>query len=300
MYCGINHLSIENLGACRNGMRLCSENAAIALDASMLAQGEPVQADVNLLLWCRRGCARLRIDLDNHDINAGEIVIVPEHSVVGGFMPSSDFDCVTIMFTTSLAHTLLNDKIYLWESILLLHSHRIVKLTEADTALVEHYATLLSLKIDNQRRDTYYPKSMNLVFSTLFLELLHIFIQAYPESKTNADFSREDMLFTRFITCIWNRDIKRLSVKAYADMLCVSSKYLTTVCRGQSNHSAQFWIKSLVKRDIGIYFTYTNLAIADVARFTGFQNASFFCKFFRRYFSTTPTQFRLLNQSRVI
>ena len=168
-----------------------------------------------------------------------------------------------------------------------------MRLNDTDRDLLEHYASLLAVKIDMRRSSTYFPKSMDIMLSTLFLEMLHIFTQAYPESSFSSSLSREEMLFTKFITCVWNQNVKRLTVK---NMLCVTSKYLTTVCKAQSNHSAQYWIKTFVLRDLRIYFTYTDLKVIDVSQFTGFDNQSFFCKFFKKYFHSTPTQYRLQSQ----
>ena len=86
--------------------------------------------------------------------------------------------------------------------------------------------------------------------------------------------------------------MKHRTVEAYASELCISSKYLTAICKKQSGKTANDWIREQVLEDIRYYLLQSDLSIKQICDRLGFPNPSFFCKFVKDHFGMTPLQFR--------
>ena len=78
----------------------------------------------------------------------------------------------------------------------------------------------------------------------------------------------------------------------YADELCVSAKYLSTVCKKKSGKGANDWIREHVLEDIRYNLKHTDLSIKQICDKLGFPNPSFFGKYVKEHFGMPPAQFR--------
>jgi YesN/AraC family two-component response regulator len=85
------------------------------------------------------------------------------------------------------------------------------------------------------------------------------------------------------------------SVKSYADELCVSPKYLTSVCRRHSDCTASELISTSIVSRIKQLLLYSDLSIKEVANEIGFDNLSFFGKYVRKHLGLSPNNYRKAN-----
>ena len=81
-------------------------------------------------------------------------------------------------------------------------------------------------------------------------------------------------------------------VEAYANDLCISPKYLTTICKRHSGKTANEWITEHVLEDIRYYLKQTDLSVKQICDRLGFPNPSFFGKYVREHFGMTPLAIR--------
>ena len=86
--------------------------------------------------------------------------------------------------------------------------------------------------------------------------------------------------------------MKYRSVESYANELCISPKYLTSICKSYSGKTASDWIREQVLEDIRYYLKKTDLSIKQVSAKVGFSNASFFGKYVKEHLGMTPNEFR--------
>ncbi len=87
------------------------------------------------------------------------------------------------------------------------------------------------------------------------------------------------------------------SVKAYADRLCVTPKYLSTVCKTVSGKTALEWIHDFLADAITRNLKYTEGSIKEISDVLGFPNMSFFGKFVKTRFGMSPKEYRIKLQS---
>jgi AraC family transcriptional activator of pobA len=82
------------------------------------------------------------------------------------------------------------------------------------------------------------------------------------------------------------------SVRDYAELLHVSANHLNALCRRQLNKTASTLIHERVIVEAQRLLTHSSLSVAQVAYELGFEDASYFVRYFRTYAGTTPEAFR--------
>ena len=157
----------------------------------------------------------------------------------------------------------------------------------------EHLSLFDTLLPAFSRADT--PLKHEILVSLLragFLLVCDLFSVHEPQNNQIDGVSRMNTLFHRFLQNLSQRQKKKARVSEYADELCITPKYLTTICRKMSGKSAMAWISEYVTEDIIYYLRNTDLSSKEIAHRLGFENVSFFGKFVRTHLGKTPRHYR--------
>ncbi|MDB5235854.1 MAG: hypothetical protein JWR44_2847 [Hymenobacter sp.] len=84
----------------------------------------------------------------------------------------------------------------------------------------------------------------------------------------------------------------RRSVSDYAELLHLSANHLNALCRRVLNKTASALIHERVVAEAQRLLNHSGLGVAQVAYELGFEDASYFVRYFRKYTGTTPEAFR--------
>ena len=84
----------------------------------------------------------------------------------------------------------------------------------------------------------------------------------------------------------------RRSVRDYAELLHLSANHLNALCRRVLNKTASALIHERVITEAQRLLSHSALGVAQVAYELGFEDASYFVRYFRKYAGTTPEAFR--------
>ena len=109
---------------------------------------------------------------------------------------------------------------------------------------------------------------------------------------TERALSRQETLVRKFFDLLIDSCETRRNVSYYADRLCITPKYLTTVVKSVSNRPAQNWINDAVLVRAKRYIITTDLTINQIADRLHFHTASSFVRFFRVHAGLSPLEYR--------
>lgn len=98
-------------------------------------------------------------------------------------------------------------------------------------------------------------------------------------------------LVDRFVQEV-ERDGGRRRVADYAADLGVTPGHLNVLCRNAIHTSAGAWIRSRITLEAKRLLLYTDLTAAQIGHRLGFDDPSYFSRFFRRETGASPTAFR--------
>jgi len=82
------------------------------------------------------------------------------------------------------------------------------------------------------------------------------------------------------------------SVSFYADKLCISSKYLSSLVKEVSDKNPVEWITQCVIFESKTLLKSTDMSIQQISDLLNFPNQSFFGKYFKRYCGMSPLQYK--------
>ena len=105
--------------------------------------------------------------------------------------------------------------------------------------------------------------------------------------------SREQTIFDRFIQLVTLHCAEHHQIDYYADRMCLTERYLSTVIRKTSGTTAKDWIDRALITRIKIELRYTDKSAAQISEEMHFANPSFFSKYFRRLTGMTPGEYKM-------
>ncbi|MBR1389527.1 MAG: AraC family transcriptional regulator [Prevotella sp.] len=254
------------------------------------------QIDKIFIGVCLQGEFRFNMDGQDITLEANDIFIGYPNAIYNFFHMSDDLD----LRLYSISKPLLQDMLYpnqsVWNMTLYMKRYNIIRISPKE------------MVVQKRTRDQimYYIQSENTLFRK---EIIRLLVQAgiygicrslykgtqmAATTKTN----QKQILFDRFITLLSTNEIKKRQIDYYSNILCVSPRYLTMVCREISNKSAYNWINEYTQNDVRYYLLHTNLSIKEISIKLGFCNLSFFGKYVRENFGMSPTDFRRTNKNK--
>lgn len=244
----------------------------------------------NVVAACTSG--RLQVDVSGVPVTVGaqQVFICHSHMVLSNIMISPDFECKVMCVSDRLLQGILQSQMRVWSNIIYKKHWCILNIPAQRFGLYGELSYQWSL--DD------HPFRHEIIVSLLRVMLLELCRQLIETEKADEDAlpaeggTRMETIFHRFQENIARRHIKKVSVAEYAEELCITPKYLSTICRTVSGKSPTEWISEYVVQDITYYLRNTDLTAKEIANELGFQNSSFFGKYVKEYFGMSPMKFR--------
>ena len=107
--------------------------------------------------------------------------------------------------------------------------------------------------------------------------------------------SREQTIFDRFLQLVTQHCAEHHQIGYYADRMCLTERYLSTIIRQTSSVTAKDWIDRALITRIKIELRHTDKPAAQIAEEMHFANPSFFSKYFRRLTGMTPGEYKSIS-----
>ena len=108
-----------------------------------------------------------------------------------------------------------------------------------------------------------------------------------PETTT-----RQTELFHRFVTLVQAHSSQEREVSFYADKLCISTRYLSTIVRTVARSSAKEFIDRSVLLEIKMLLQSTDLSVQEIAYRLHFPDQSYLGRYFKKHTGESPTEYR--------
>lgn len=119
------------------------------------------------------------------------------------------------------------------------------------------------------------------------MQRMHAQSRRVPETTT-----RQTDLFHRFVALVHEHCTREREVTFYADKLCISTRYLSTIVRNISHSSAKEFIDRAVILEIKVMLQSTDLSVQEIAYRLRFPDQSYLGRFFKKHTGESPTEYR--------
>ena len=249
--------------------------SARAFGQKILHIGQPYRVEEGRLVMVTAGWSRIIANLEEYELHTGMAFVLPPDSILEIVEHSDDLDMRAITFkdlppSAGFSHTVC------------------LQLTERDVADIDNLLMLLWQEVHRT------PKHHEIIHHlevALFLSLKRIEQQTQASSKVAA--SHQEQLHHRFVALVKQYGLTEHKVEFYADRLCITPNYLSSIVRRYSGLTVMQWINRHVIQQAKLQLKYSDLPVWQIAESLNFPNPSFFSKFFKREAGMTPNEFRL-------
>ena len=275
-----------------------SDNEIVVVDSiQQFTQISSAHVSMNAIVICTSGKAQAQMNGIQMELHRNQIAIIPQNVTVTDVMVSPDFDVKGMFLTNRILRSFLNEKISVWNDMMYIHRQHIVTMDEDEILFYTHFYDMLTLAIEKGKENPYHTEIIQALLRSAILGLCGTMKWMLSQNDNqlsiiNYQLSTSKSHFQRFLDLLHSTDVKHRTVEAYANDLCISPKYLTTICKKNSGKTANEWITEHVLEDIRYYLKQTDLSIKQICNQLGFPNPSFFGKYVKDHFGMTPMEFR--------
>ncbi len=287
----ISHLTEMDMVSFIKGEIVLSDNMEIPFSEPLeqLPQNDfPVQAGMSMVLFCLQGELHVRISLKEYTLRPDMFCVIITGMIFEVLSISNDFRGFMIATRTNFM-PVTEKTTQVMSFYKCLQSRHCFVLEEKEVmAFVGVYH---SIKATLQELDHPYriPMLQSYV-QILYYRMLPIVLKE-EESRSKYSHTRQEEIFQRFIGEVEKHYRKERSVKFYADLLCISPKYLSTVIYKISQQLAGEWIDAYVILEAKSLLKSGRLTIQQISEQLNFSNQSFFGKFFKRCAGMSPKEY---------
>lgn len=252
------------------------------------------QFKVNFIAYLIVTEGRLSLDLNgvNYQLDRNSSLFVDRKMVVDNVKHTENFSCVICAMSADMGFSFFNKSLI--QSIMHIIANPVIKMDQAEVDLMMKYYELLVFKMDHQELNLGRETVRDIIRCFAYDLLSNL--NRHLDTDADSDILRQgDRIFRRFMLMLAENTNVNRSVKSYADELCVSPKYLTSVCRRHSDYTASELIATSIVSRIKQLLLYSDLSIKEVAAEMGFDNLSFFGKYVRKHLGLSPNHYRKAN-----
>lgn len=254
----------------------------------------PYRLQFGMNMLCISGQADFSVNLSDHSVKKGSVVIILPNNLLDIHRISPDFRAKVFFFSETLFH----ESTFRLEGTLFKYiaEHPFSDLDEHAAAEVGHWMRMAEYTYgdrDNIHRLAITRNRLQSVFLEYDNKIRSL---EWCDEGRPAISSRRTDLFHRFMKLVHHYCCRQHDVTFYADKLCISSRYLTAICRAVLGRSAKEMIDGELLLEIKIRLRSTDLSIQEIADETYFPDQSYLGRFFKRHTGQSPTAYRMSGQ----
>lgn len=242
------------------------------------------------IIACHKGKLQVEVNTASYTLRPNEALVCRPNDLIDNYMLSPDFKgavlCLSrkgIVDQFSIAN--------LWDKAFKIAENPIIRVSSESMEMMKHYGNALKSKL-KMKQTPYYREIITSLIKACLYELVANIGTDGTDGLDVRQISQREVLFKQFVDLLASTETKPRSVTWYADRLCVTPKYLSTVCKQVSGNTALYWINEYVKNDIRYWLKSSSRTIKEVADRLDFPNLSFFGKYCRAHFGASPTDLR--------
>ena len=253
-----------------------------------------------IAFYCEKGALQFSIEGEMYRAGEGDMVVCTPRNIIGLYMRSPDLQGKAICIGESLYDETMPGVFNIdpnwWKKFLFLRQNPVIHATEFQSKLFLAYFNLLKTYMEDSD-NPYRQRIIKITAQAAAVEILHELDNWAPLDKASSsrqkpESSQKDRLFQRFMALLTRPANTEREVRAYAEQLLVTPKYLSAVCKEKSGRSAMDWITENTLRQVKYYLSQTNLTVKEIAYKLDFPDVSFFCKYVKKHLGQAPMEYR--------
>ena len=257
--------------------------------AARSALESPHKFNFQLLVRHFAGSAKIKVDMVEYDLSepinlitvmSGQILMV-EHI-------SDDFDGVVVIMSNSFVESML---VYMNNALpfnVATRSNCVKHLNNSEVDLSDKLLKAIAQVLRNQT-NPHLDRVLQHVLMAIFYSSEEIRNQLEIESGA---YTSADALSKEFMRLVKDNFRSERQLQFYADILCITPRYLSRVVKECTGSSAADWIERYVVLEARALLKSTSMTIQQISDELNFPSQTFFGKYFKRRVGMSPKLYR--------
>lgn len=244
----------------------------------------PIKSKIYGFCLCLKGKSYGTIDLIPYELSKGKVSVNVPGQLITSDSVSEDFMGICILMSSRFVEGL--GLPYDFDLYDVVKESPIISLSDKQSEALHTYCKMVKGLLEKQR--LFQAETLKHLTCAHFYGL-RAYLYQMPANKI---LSNNELLVKRFINEVRKHYSKERKVSFYAEKLCVSSGYLSTVITNATGKNASEWIENFVILEAKALLKSTNLTIQQVCDSLHFPSQSFFGKYFKRITGKSPKEYR--------
>ena len=247
----------------------------------------PFKVDVTTTMICLRGSFKGFLNMQPNRIQAPCLNVILAGQILQYEEISDDFEGFFIVMSKQFTDNLFSsayDRMSLYLSV---KNRPYFPLNNEELELMKTYYGMLH-KIASQKEN---PNRLEIV-KHLTLAFFHLTGSQMHKPIEEEKKSKQGVLLENFLGFVQKHHKEERSVDFYANKLCLTPKYLSTVIRQTSGKTAGEWIDEYVVLEAKALLKSTKMTILQISDELNFPSQSFFGKYFKRLTGMSPKEYK--------
>lgn len=256
----------------------------------------PYRIETFFVLICRKGEGLISVNMNEYAIRENSIFINSPKNILHITDADTNIEGLLLGFDATISDSINFDIKNILPLFLKLHENPVIDTNEIECEKLIKIAESLSDEISHSQDEPYHEEILSNYLSLFMYKLCSIMsmrLKTLPIVETSVK-NRNEEYFKRFMSVLSNNYKSERSVSFYASQLCITPKYLTTIIKKVSGHSAAEWIDRYVILEAKNLLRYSTMSIQEVAYHLNFPNQSFFGKYFKHHTGYSPSAYKTL------
>lgn len=240
--------------------------------------------------YCYEGHCEFRHNGLAFRLEAGDCMIIPGRGdLVGGLTASDDFRVMVIYVTQEFIEVSTPQSNYGMKGQLALFANPIMRLTPRQQETCKRNFEAIRRRLAETSHHFHRETLINAI-QAMILDFFDFHAELYGFDRIT---SQNQQLMQQFIEILERGDFRRhREIGYYADMLCVTPKYLSEVSKKVSGQPANFWITRYTSLDISRLLRDRSFSFSDICEMFGFSSPAHFSRYVQNNLGAKPSDFR--------
>lgn len=252
-----------------------------------------VKCESFFTLTLLRGSIRMIVNLREVEIHEGQLLSMMPGCIFEGRSYSNDLRFCGMMVDRDYMETMRKNVGIRMD---LTHRYYNYMVRDMAPAVVENHLQMYKMICRELTREDYvYKKEVIQRYCEIWvLKNISLNVDMDEKPELNKPLNRKEEIFHDFLTLLETYYTQERSISFYADRMCLTPKYLSTIIKEVSGKHGMQWIDEYVSLEAKALLRNSTLSVKQVSDQLNFPSQSMFGRFFKKMTGYSPKQYKLL------
>jgi len=253
---------------------------------------DTVKLDCFILVFRVTGSITININGTPYTLQKDHCAILPPNTILRRITRSEQYTLRIAAVSQSFLSDILCMNKATWDIIHYLY-HNPVHPVKPKLSYKMYLYKELMMTLVQEETHVYSRQTRRFHLSGLFCEMMAELYKLIPtDERPEVNRNRSVFIIRDFMEMVNADDGSHRSVSYYADRLCYSPKYLSSIVKKTTGKSPLQIINKHAIKEIKHKLKHSELSMKEMADFFDFANPSFFGKFVKQHTGMSPLQYR--------